>query len=83
MTVPVIYANQIAAACALLGWTNKHLAEKSDVSLMLVNRATHGAGEANVPLPKLAAICGALNAAGIVFTKDLSRLGGALDTRKH
>ncbi|WP_029042577.1 helix-turn-helix domain-containing protein [Cucumibacter marinus] len=80
--IQIPHSNQIRAGRALLGWSVQDLAERAGVTVATVKKAESSPGEADeVRAAKLAAICGALNASGVVFTKDLSRLGVALDLR--
>jgi transcriptional regulator with XRE-family HTH domain len=70
---------QITAGRALLGWSIADLAKRSGVSVRMVKRA-----EANpeaISPSKLAAICAAFIGAGVVFIRDMSRMGVALDLR--
>lgn len=81
--IPYLRPNQLSAGRALLGWSIADLADKSGVSVAAIKRAEASNGEPDIPAAKLAAICGAMHAAGVIFTKDLSRIGVALDMRRQ
>lgn len=83
MSIPIPMGIQLTAARALLGWSAADLADRAGVSLATVKRAEASAGEADGSLIKLAAICGALLSAGIVFPREMSRITVALETRRR
>lgn len=78
-----VYSNQLRAGRAMLGWSVQDLADRSGVSVAMVKRGEASPGEPDLKLDKVAALCGALHASGIVFTQDMSRIGVALDLRKR
>jgi transcriptional regulator with XRE-family HTH domain len=79
----LIHTMQLRACRALLGWSMKDLSDHSGVSVAMIKRAEMSLGEPDIQENKLAALCGALHSAGVVFTVDLSRVGVALDLRRR
>lgn len=77
-----VFSFQIVAARGLLGWSPQDLADSAAISLSAVKRLEKTPGDLE-PNKSLLAIAQALTAKGIVFTKDMSRIGVALDTRKR
>lgn len=83
MGMPQVMGFQLAAGRTLLGWSVADLSDRAGVTIAMIKRAEASPGEADVPTAKLAAICATLYGAGVVFTRDLSRVGVALDLRKR
>ncbi|WP_404404913.1 transcriptional regulator [Pelagibacterium halotolerans] len=77
-----VFSFQLVAARGLLGWSEKDLALASGISLYAVKKLEGTPGDLE-PSKNLLAVAQALTSKGIVFTKDLSRVGVALDTRKR
>jgi predicted transcriptional regulator len=75
-------ASQIVAARGLLGWSTKDLALAAGISLYAVQKLESTPGDLE-PTRSFGAVAQALIGRGIIFTKDLSRVGVALDTRKR
>jgi transcriptional regulator with XRE-family HTH domain len=68
---------QLRAARALIGWSQKDLAEAFGVSTMTIKRA-EGSGKPPAPHETLAALRAILEAEGVVF---IDRNGGGLGVR--
>jgi|GEM_PF-3448950 len=75
-----VFAFQLAAGRSLLGWSPKDLALAAGVSLYSVQQLEKTPGDLE-PDKKLLAVVSALTAKGVVFTRDMSRVGVALDMR--
>lgn len=66
----MISAEQVRAARALLRWEQSHLAEASGVSLPSIKRLETIRGPLKAQPRTLAAIRGALEAAGVIFIDE-------------
>jgi transcriptional regulator with XRE-family HTH domain len=74
---PMLTGSQIRAARALLRWSGQTLSEKSGVSYPAIQRAESTDDLPNMQVRNLAAIKGALEAAGVeFFDGSYSGLGG-------
>lgn len=74
----VLTGSQIRAARALLRWSASELAAKAGLSYAAIQRAEQFDGLPNMQVKSIAAIKGALEAAGIVFLNPGdTRDGGA------
>jgi predicted transcriptional regulator len=77
------FSFQVVAARGLLGWSPQDLADAAGVSLSAVKRIEKTAGDLDPKSKSLQAVGMALASRGVVFTRDLSRIGVALDTRRR
>lgn len=77
----IITAGQMKAARALLGWSQKDLAERSGVSLPTIKRMELSNGEIGGIAATVFAVITALEAAGIAFI-DANGGGAGVRLRK-
>ena len=70
LNLPVDTSEQLGAARALLRWERKDLAQASGVSLPTIKRLETKPGQINAHGPTLAALCRALEEAGIQFIPE-------------
>ena len=75
-----VFAFQIVAARGLLGWSPTDLALAAGITMYQVMKLEKEPGDLE-PTKHLLAVASALTAKGVVFTRDMSRIGVALDTR--
>jgi len=74
---------QITAGRALLGWSISDLSSVSGVSVASIRRAEAAIDESPLKPTDTLKLLYAMGASGVVFTRDLSRIGVALDLRKR